>query len=203
MAFRTFKADDLTKKLGLALKNEELFSEVTLIQPSKWLEMTLKITQKMPKMSEKAKSEAVIFPILWDIANNNADYCTLYSGETLNADIKKGLNGECDFIISKGSNILAMSPPVFTLVEAKRQQTIEEAIPQCAAQMVGAELFNQKKNVPLSRIYGCVTFADVWKFLKLENNILTIDTNTYYFDNIPLVLGVLQNIVNFYKNQDA
>ncbi len=199
MAFRSFTAEDLTKKLGLTLKSEVLFDDVQLIQPSEWLAKTLEITQKMPKMSEKAKSEAIIFPILWDIANNNADFCTLYSGETLNGDIKKGLNGECDFIISKGSNILAMSPPVFTLVEAKRQQNIEEAIPQCVAQMVGAELFNQKKKVPLPRIYGCVTFADVWKFLKLENNILTIDVNTYYFDNIPLILGALQTIINFYK----
>jgi hypothetical protein len=49
----------------------------------------------------------------------------------------------------------------------------------------------------LSAIYGAVTTGDVWRFLKLSGDVrdLQIDSETHYLDNLPIVLGILQTIV--------
>jgi hypothetical protein len=38
-------------------------------------------------------------------------------------------------------------------------------VPQCAAQLLGAKLYNEKKGVKLDKIYGCVTTGNEWLFL--------------------------------------
>ena len=59
--------------------------------------------------------------------------------------------------------------------------------------------FNFKDGTVLSAIYGAVTTGDVWRFLKLSGDVgdpdLQIDSETHYLDNLPVVLGILQCIV--------
>ena len=47
------------------------------------------------------------------------------------------------------------------VVEAKKQD-FDLGIPQCAAQLIGTDLFNKKRNVVLDKIYGCVTTGINW-----------------------------------------
>jgi hypothetical protein len=76
---------------------------------------------------------------------------------------------------------------------------IDLGLEQCAAQMLGARVYNQKHKNPIETIYGCVTTGTEWQFLLLENNIFWVDTNRYYLNNLPQLLGILQTIVDFYK----
>jgi hypothetical protein len=64
--------------------------------------------------------------------------------------------------------------------------------------MYAAQLFNQQHNKEQAAIYGCVTNALVWCFLKLENNNLLIDPNyiPLTFNNPEPVLQVLQWTLN-------
>jgi hypothetical protein len=94
---------------------------------------------------------------------------------------------------------LEIQVPVFALREAKRGE-IEPGLPQCAAQMVAAKLFKDRENNLIPIIFGCVTTGDVWRFLKLADNNLTIDVDIYYLDRVPVILGVLQIIVDSYQN---
>ncbi|MEG4086800.1 hypothetical protein QUA34_24865, partial [Microcoleus sp. POL10_C6] len=71
--------------------------------------------------------------------------------------------------------------------------------PQCAAQMVAAQLFNEREHNSIPAVYGCVTTGVVWRFLKLDGNNLIIDADVYCVDNVPMILGILQTIVNSYK----
>jgi hypothetical protein len=109
------------------------------------------------------------------------------------------LNGECDFIISKAIKTYIIQAPIFALVEAK-QNIVENNMGQCAAQMMGARIFNQSENQPIETIFGCVTNGEVWQFLKLENQTILIDAKKYFLDNIPQILGVLQAIIDFYSD---
>ena len=63
--------------------------------------------------------------------------------------------------------------------------------------MVAAQQFNEAENKPDLTVFGCVTNAYEWLFLKLENNLLTLDTERYYLsDNeLPRLLGALSFIV--------
>jgi hypothetical protein len=70
---------------------------------------------------------------------------------------------------------------------------------QCGAEMYAARLFNQKQQKDFPIIFGAVTNGFAWQFLKLEGQILYIDTQTYGTRNLPELLGVLQNMIDFYN----
>jgi hypothetical protein len=42
---------------------------------------------------------------------------------------------------------------------------------------------------------SCVTTGENWQFLKLSDNILTIDTVLYYIDSIDKIIAVLETII--------
>jgi len=198
MAYKNFTLDELKQKFNLNQKRALLFSNIKNIEISEWLKNTLKIYSKQPIKSEKSRSEYIIAPILSELQNINNDFFTIFSGDTLVADKKNGLTGECDFILTKNMESFIIKAPIISIVEAKKQD-MELGIDQCAAQMYGAKIFNEKDNFPFSTIYGCVTTGDHWQFLKLENDLITIDTERYFYNNLPILLGVFQQIIDFYK----
>ena len=202
MSYKDLKLEDLRLKFGITNQIGKLFSNITPIEPNEILKSILETNKKLPMRTEKAKSEFIVAPILVDLKRTNDDFFTLYSGEILNADSQSGLIGECDFLITKNTNTFEISSPIFSVVEAKKNDT-ELGIHQCAAQMVGIKAFNEKNSNPVNIIYGCVTTADDWRFLKLENNCITVDDETYYFKELNKILGVFQAILDSYKNSSA
>lgn len=188
-------------ELQFAIKNqrERLFNNIIPLPITEWLENSLKIAEELPIRSEKARSELIVVPILIELRNQNDKFFTIYSGDSLNVDEKKGLRGECDFIIAKDTGSFNINVPILQVVEAKKLD-IDAGIPQCAAQMIGASIFNKKKGVELEKIYGCVTTGDDWQFLKFEESTIFIDTRKYYLGNIEELLGVMQYIINYYKD---
>jgi hypothetical protein len=195
MAYSNYTLSDLREKFGIDNKQEEsLFHNIKPIEPSAWLKDTLKKAKHLPVRSEKARSEAIVFPMLTELTEYNQHRIIFYSGENLDADKKNKLNGECDFIVSKNIGSYTLNIPIFALVEAKKND-FDEGIPQCAAQMLGARLYNQKMKQPIEVIYGCVTTAEQWLFLKLEGNTFYIDTEKYGLQTPDIILGVLQHIV--------
>jgi hypothetical protein len=194
MAYSKFSLEEVILAFTLEEERKALFLEVVPVQPSAWLLETLSKTNIMPAKSEKARSELIITPILLDMAEHHKDLITIFSGEELDGDSSKGLAGECDYILSKSPQSFSLKAPVFGLVEAK-QNIVENSMGQCVAQMLGAQIFNERKNNAITQIFGCVSNGDVWHFLRLVGKHLTIDTQKYYLDNLALLLGVLQHII--------
>jgi hypothetical protein len=77
------------------------------------------------------------------------------------------------------------------IVEAKRGE-LELGLGQCIAEMVAAQIYNQQQEQPISTIYGSVTSGKLWQFLKLENNIVTVDLTLYPIMPVPKILGILK-----------
>jgi len=115
----------------------------------------------------------------------------------LNIESEKDLTGIPGFMLSAKPRRVSLEAPIFCLVESKNQ-AIEDGFAQCAAEMYAARLFNQQSGEPHENIYGCVTNAFEWVFLKLEGNTLFVDSERYYLNNLPLLMGVLKNIVEQY-----
>ena len=92
---------------------------------------------------------------------------------------------------------MEIDAPIFCLVEAKNDN-IEKGIAQCGAEMYAAKLFNDRQGKPRDVIFGCVTTAFSWAFLKLENNTLYIDPNyvALAIDEPHRVMSVLQWILD-------
>jgi hypothetical protein len=189
------------KGLNLKLVSQTFFEHIQIrpIDPSTWLIESLRRAHKLKFESEKERSERIVSPILSELANINDGQVTIYSGHDLDIDKEKGLMGECDYLMSLGDKIIdIVQTPIFTIVEAKRQD-MTWGTAQCAAQMVGAKKYNEADGVTLPYLYGATTDGIKWRFLKLVEGNLFIDTNYYTIDHLDKLLGVLQFILDDFK----
>ncbi len=195
-SYSHFTYEDITH-LGISVVRTQVFTEtVTYINPSDFLLKTLEINNQIPIESEKAKSELLITPILTEIRTHNPKKFTYFSGYQFSVDKKLGLTGFCDFIISKKYNAAFIESPVVTVIEAKHNQDLLDASPQCIAEMYAAQLYNEKHKEAITTIYGVITNGYEWVFLKLEHKEVTLDTNRYGIKNFPELLGVWQIVVD-------
>lgn len=198
MAYRSFTLSDLKEKFGISQTTAPLF-DVTIspLPPSDLLVQLLKLARTSPLTTEKAISEAVIYPILREIKMQNKDIIELFSGEILNADRSQGLNGECDFIFAKAPGSKELTAPIVQVFEAK-QGEIDKPKPlaQVSAQLIGSRVFNQKNNQIIEPLYGVCTSGSEWLFLKLEGNTVIVDDTSYFINELPKLLGILQHIIN-------
>jgi hypothetical protein len=197
MAYRQFSVNSFCKKFAIQPKETNLFGGVAIvpIEPNEHLIVELEQSKRMPYLTEKAKSELFVTPILKFLTVYNSFQFSYFSGYVLTANRKEGLNGECDFIFSTATNTKELTTPIFNIVEAKNDN-IEQGFGQCAAQMLGARIFNQNNGEQhIQDIYGCVTNSFEWVFLKLEQNTILIDTERYYLGDLSRLLGILQHIV--------
>ncbi len=144
--------------------------------------------------SEKARSELIISPILLEVRKICQRKISLFSGEDFTVDPASGLNGVCDFLISRSPELLEIEAPAVVIVEAKRAD-LKTGIGQCIAEMVAAQRFNEAKNKPISVIYGSVTSGTQWRFLKLEEQTVTIELTDYPLPPIDVILGILVGMV--------
>ncbi len=179
---------------------ENIFKGVALatFDVSTRLKEDIEEAKKFPLLTEKAKSELIIMPILKELKRKN-DTITFFSGFALNIENVPDLNGNPDFILSAKPNLVEIEAPIFCLMESKNK-TPDEGYAQCAAEMYAARLFNQENNSPYHTIYGAVTNGFEWVFLKLEGNILFIDAERYYLNEMGKLLSLMQWIVNTTKN---
>ena len=202
MAYSSFnKLKKVTEVFGLTLKRENIFEikDIQPVMPSQLLLDNLAISDYLGFFTEKERSERLVHPILAEIAVNNRNQITFYSGQEINVDTKRGLSGECDYLMSLGKKVIDfVQTPVFSVVEAKKQD-IEHGVAQCTAQMIGARLYNEQDNIHLPYLYGATTEGQKWRFIKLEGNTLTINEDYYTTHNLPLLLGFLQTIVEDMK----
>lgn len=198
MAYTDFTLSDLEEKFGVRHQRKRLIFDSQPIKASEKLQSDLDESVKMPIKSEKARSEWIVVPILKELRRMNDDFLTIYSGDVLIGEKETGLQGECDFIVAKDTQSYEISVPIFQIVEAKRND-LEEGIRQCAAQLVGAKKYNEKKGVKMEKLYGCTTTGDNWQFIEYADK-LYIDDRKYYLVEIDELLGIFQRIIAYYKD---
>ncbi len=192
-SYSQFKIQDIDT-LGLTLKQRAFIRNVAVLKASDFLTLTLEINTNRIQNTEKAKSEFIIAPILYEIARKNTETISFFSGYNFDVDKDLGLKGFCDFLFTKVPESSYIKEPVFCIVEAKNDN-LEKGVPQCIAEMYAARLFNQRENKPIDLIYGCVTTGYQWQFLKLEHQVVYQDTTIYSLSDLSKVLGILQFIV--------
>ncbi len=139
--------------------------------------------------SEKARSELLVAPLLVEVRELLHREISLFSGEDFTVDASVGLNGVCDFLISRSPELYSIESPVMVLVEAKKAD-LKLGVPQCMAEMVAAIRFNAENNDPIKTVYGCVTSGTQWRFLKLEGTVVTIDLMDYPLEPIDRLLAM-------------
>jgi hypothetical protein len=196
-SYSKFTFDDLSE-IGLDFGYKTINFSNRMIEPSDLLIQTLKISERLPLGTETSKSQLITAPVLNEILKINNFEITYYAGYTFDVDKELGLKGMCDFIISKNPNKPIIDAPVFCVVEAKKDN-VDEGLAQCSAEMYAAQKFNIKKGKPVTTIYGAVSSGFEWLFLRLDDSFVSFDTKRYYLNNLPQLLGVLQDVIDFYK----
>ncbi len=196
MAYSNFTLRTVVREFGLTEQVIPLFSaDITPVQPSVWLLETLSKSRKLPLISEKVRSEMLVMPMLLELKEQNHDRFSVFSGAFLDVAPERGLNGECDFMLTLTPDTISLVGPLFMIVEAKKNE-IDTALGQCVAQLVGADLYNQADGISLPTLYGCVTTGTDWKFMRLTKKELLIDSDLYFINEPARLLGIFQRIVD-------
>ena len=196
MSFQQFTFPQVRHDLGLTLRDADLFADTPPAAVREEFAAFLRDDAALAVAisTEKAKSEFIIAPVLLELRRTMKKQFFLFSGVDWDADASRGLNGTCDFILTRGESQHVLSAPFVAIVEAKND-LFRTGFGQCIAAMVGAQVSNQQAGLIVPRIYGVVTIGTGWKFLRLEGTALTIDVPDYYIDNLPKIMGILKQIV--------
>ncbi len=197
MAYSDFTLNKFKKAFNLRIDEEsDLFATVEAVQPSESLTSTLDETVELALAinTEKARSEMIITPMLLEVRRKANYQISLFSGTDFNVNFEKGLNGYCDFILSRSKEQLTINAPVAIIVEAKNEN-IKAGLGQCGAAMLAAQLFNQQEENNIKTIYGAVTTGDIWKFMKLVDSDVFIDLSNYYIKDVDKIIGILSKSI--------
>ena len=73
----------------------------------------LEVNSQQVLITEKAKSEFLLAPILYEIARRNQDKISFFSGHNFDVDKTLGLKGFCDFLFAKVPKTPIIKEPVF------------------------------------------------------------------------------------------
>ena len=196
MAYSSFSLKDVKQKLGVnVVENEKLFANILKVGISPFLQMTLdrSVSLALAINTEKSRSEWIIAPILAEFRDQLRDNISVFSGKKFDVDASRGLDGYCDYLISLNPEQYYISAPIFTIVEAKKEDIVE-GFGQCIATMVAAKIFNEREHAQIPLIFGAVTTGTNWKFLKLVDNTAYIDLAEYYLKEIDLLMGIFVHI---------
>jgi hypothetical protein len=194
MAYSDFTT--LTKvreAFGLTIEESiDLFADTPEVLPSSYLQTTLaeNVFLATAINTEKARAELIITPVLLEVRRILNFQIGFFSGSEFNVDLQAGLSGYCDYILTASKESYEIRTPVVTLAEAKNE-SIKSGLGQCIAQMVAAQLFNQRNGEAIESIYGAVTTGTDWKFLKLIDKTTWIDKRDYFINEVSQILGIL------------
>jgi hypothetical protein len=194
MAYSDFTLEQVEIKFGVTTDFIDLFPGLAPLPIPAWLQEALKRGTQLALLSEKARSEFIVAPILLTCRELSGDTIAIYSGQSLNVDPEKGLSGECDFILSLAPPLPVLHAPLMTILEAKKSD-IDLGLGQCAAQMMGARRFNEQRGRSKTTIFGAVTSGDRWQFLRLEGSQLGLDRQPYHLANLGTILAVIQAMI--------
>ena len=193
MSYSEFTLETVERQFGITTQELVLFPKAQAAKVPDWLLQGLARGTRLALISEKARSEFIVAPILMAARELSGDRVAIYSGQRLDVDQAEGLVGECDFILALGLAVPPLHAPIMTVVEAKKND-IEVGLGQCIAQMVAARKFNEAAGLATSPAYGCVTTGETWQFLRLVDKSAQLDRDRCYLNNVSGILGVLQAI---------
>lgn len=188
MAYTDFTLESTETELGVIARTVVLFPNLQPQPVSDWLSDTLGRGMKVALISEKARSEFIVAPILLAVRELSGERIAILSGQRLDVDPSRRLVGECDFILTLSDPLPRIRAPLLTVVEAKKHD-IEAGLGQCVAQMVAVQLYNERAGKPMPAVYGCITTGEDWQFLRLEGTTLLLDKNRFYIDNVGGILA--------------
>jgi len=171
-------------------------ADIPPITPSDHLLFELEEASFFPLNNEKAHSELLIVPILREVWRNSGRRFAVHSGDPLDVDVKAGLSGECDFILTADTKRVDIVTPILSLVEAKKEN-FDAGITQGAAQLYAAHRFNRQDGIETPYLWGCSANGLSWQFFQLRRE-TEIVAHPFLLgeNNLPELLGAWKMVID-------
>src|SRR5260221_14449109 len=99
MAYADFTLEAAESELGVTARPGVLFADLQAVSGPPWLQDHLARGMQLALVSEKARSEFIVAPILLAIREMSGYRIAILSGQRLDVDPARRLQGECDFIL--------------------------------------------------------------------------------------------------------
>jgi hypothetical protein len=197
MPYSSFTLVQAQKQFDLKVANGTFFTDLPVLPPHAWMSEFLKLSAPLAAVlgTEKVRSELIIAPILFEVRELLDRQIGLFSGADFTVDVELGLNGVCDFLLTRSANELIIEAPAIIIIEAKKGE-LNAGWGQCAAEMVAAQKFNLANGQEVETIYGSITTGTQWQFLRLTGKHLMIDATEYSLEPIERILGIFKWMVN-------
>jgi hypothetical protein len=196
LPYPDFTLESAEARFAVVAVPGDLFPNLAPLPVPDWLRDLLARGQAVAALvSEKARSEFLVAPVLLACRDLVSGDLSIYSGQRLDVAAELGLTGECDYILALTPPVPRLRAPLVTVLEAKRGD-IELGLGQCVAQMVGARLFNEQAGCPPRPIFGVVTAGESWQFLRLEGATVTLHRERLFIAGVGGVLGALKSILS-------
>lgn len=197
MAYNQFTAREISEKFGVSYVDvDDLFAGVApaAIDPSLTWYLKQSVPLALSISTEKARSEMIITPVLIEARRLRKGAVSLFSGTEFTVDVERGLNGFCDYLLSLSRTQIEIEAPVVAIVEAKNEN-LRAGVPQCVAEMLAARIFNERRGRPTRVVFGAVTSGSDWRFLRLRDATVEIDTAEYYASDVERIVGVFVHML--------
>jgi len=196
MAYANFRLDSITRQFALTIdETTDLFPDLPAValRPDFQAQLTRIGSLALRVSTEKSRSEFLIAPILAELWLLNDQQIGVLSGVEFDVDESQGLNGFCDYIITRSPELIFVRAPILMMVEAKNED-MKKGYAECIAEMIAAQRFNVQSCSPTEKIYGVVTIGEKWKFMELEGTTVRIDSHDYYIEHLDKILGILLHL---------
>jgi hypothetical protein len=197
MPYSSFSLAQVKQQFELQVVMDIFFTDLPPLTPGDWLVNLLKKSAPLAAAlgTEKVRSELIIAPLLFELRELLDCQVSLFSGNDFSVDIESGLNGVCDFLLTRSISEFVIEAPAIIIIEAKKGE-LNAGWGQCAAEMIAAQKFNSANGQEVSTIYGSITTGTQWQFLKLTGKDLTIDVTEYSLNPLDRILGIFKWMID-------
>jgi hypothetical protein len=198
MAYTDFTLDMLIDQFGLQIQEDSAFlDEFTPVPISPLLRQELEENVLLARdiSTEKARSEFIIAPVLVEVRRQYQRRISLFSGVEFTVDVAQGLRGVCDFLLSLSPLQLTIQAPVVVVVVEAKNENMKAGIAQCTVEMLAAQKFNMLRGRVLPAVYGAVTTGVLWRFLRLQDTTVAVDSSEYAIEQVQQIVGILVGMV--------
>ena len=112
MAYSQFDMAMAESRLGVRLELDDLFADIKPVSVPSWLSDHFVRIRNIAVLTEKARSELLVMPILVAARELSSERFAIFSGQKLDVDASLGLTGECDFLLSQQDPVPVLRAPL-------------------------------------------------------------------------------------------
>ncbi|AUB39737.1 Endonuclease, Uma2 family [Nostoc flagelliforme CCNUN1] len=171
--YSDFTLDRVRKTFGLTISDKiDIFASVHEVECPTLLAEVLRenVPLALASNTKKSRSEMIIAPILIAVRKYLNNQISLFSDIDFTVDSAQGLNGNCDFIISRLPELLILNTPVVTIVEAQKEnlnagrgkQTLD--LENDPSPDLAIEIDITSSSVNKLGIYSALGVTELWRY---------------------------------------